>query len=82
MVIWTYFEVIITYFYLKDICFILYKKHINNHYQICLIMMTDVAVAEEKISHSTLVLVDNFTSESTNIITIIRVIGTFNCLVL
>jgi len=45
-------------------------------------MMTDVAVAEEKISHSTLVLVDNFTSESTNIITIIRVIGTFNCLVL
>jgi len=32
----------------------LYNKHIYKHYQIYLIiMMTDVAVAEEKISHDT-----------------------------
>jgi len=54
VVIWTYFEVIITYFYLKNICFILYNKHINKHYQIYLIiMMTDIAVVEENISHNT-----------------------------
>jgi len=54
VVLWTYFEVIITYFYLKNICFVLYNKHINKHYQIyLLIMMTDAAVAEAKISHNT-----------------------------
>jgi len=54
VVIWTHFEFIITYFYLKNIRFILYNKHINNHYQIYLIiMMTHVAVVEEKILHNT-----------------------------
>jgi len=33
--------------------FILYNKHINKHYQIYLMMVTDVAVVEEKISHNT-----------------------------
>ena len=31
----------------------LYDKRINKHCTIYLVMMTDVAVAEEKISHST-----------------------------
>jgi len=33
--------------------FILYNKHIHKHYPIYLIMMTDVAVVEERISHNT-----------------------------
>jgi len=53
VVIWTYFEVIISYIYLKNICFILYSKHINRHYLICLIIITRVAVLEEKISDNT-----------------------------
>jgi len=54
VVLWTHFEVIITYFYLKNIYFVLFNKHINMHYQIYLIiMMTDAAVVEEKISHNT-----------------------------
>jgi len=33
--------------------FILYNKHINKHYPIYLIMMTDVAVVDEQIPHNT-----------------------------
>jgi len=53
VVIWTYFEVILTYIYLKKYMFFLCNKHINKYYPIYLIMMTDVAVVEEKISHNT-----------------------------
>jgi len=43
--------------------FILYNKHINKHYPIYLITMTDVAVAIYliKISHNTLIFIDHFT---------------------
>ena len=52
VVIWTCFEVILTYLFEKYM-FILYNKHINKHYPTYLIMMTDLAVVEERISHNT-----------------------------
>ena len=49
-IFWSYNNV----FLFENICFILYNKHINNYYQIYLIiMMTDIAVVEENISHNT-----------------------------
>ena len=48
-IFWSYLNV---YLFEKYI-FILYNKHINKHYPIYLIMMTDVAVVDEQIPHNT-----------------------------
>ena len=48
-IFWSYLNM----YLFEKYMFILYNKDINKHYPIYLMMMTDVEVVEEKISHNT-----------------------------
>jgi len=67
--IWTYFEVIITYFYLIKLYFILYNKHMNKQALPKLSNNHDDIISScrgKDLTQHFFILIDRFTSESTN----------------